>query len=1138
MRVLADDAYPTDDEVQLPLRSETPRLLVVGEPPSQLARLLTLLPDVEVFVMDSLTELADEFDLVIVTDGSVTGVPATSTLWLGAVPGGRAAAPRVAVPEVTTWARHHALSSSDWSGLRVDEVYAGPLLAGATAIASSGNIPLIQARLVDVGYQVIVAFPLETSNWVDLTSFPTFIAQLVDLVIPPERRVGSTACISGLPCRLEARFADPELGAVLPDGSRWPPREAWVPMKDEFAEGYWALGGSELSFVPEVPGIVRTLGRQVDGVLSVVASPTGFVSAATAPRDVDDQGDADGVRVPRPGSVPFTGSLVVLGLMLVTVNAILVWLHRVRWFRSRASWVLASTFVVVAALVAALLRLPVPSPHQQPRQIAIVDERARTLEDQYSALSHVIVTGSGAVAPSVIDDESGWAPRATDLYDGLEIGLGLASASSTDSILVYPQSGRGPTSAEVSALAARARSAGVSIDLVPSEGPVAKAIEVTALHLPARINASSTVEALVTVESAVDASVVLRVAFDDEVLADADVDVSVGANALRVPLQFESASAGELSLTLSVEDQGVIETAVTFVEVVAAPTVLIVGPDPTATDTMASALELQGFSVDVQPALNVPWSLDDWNDVDLLVLLDVSAHSLHSTQLASLEEWVGQRGGGLLLLGGATAFGPGGYLRTPLDDLSPLSSQVPSEAPEVTMLFVIDRSGSMQQAVGDTTRMGIAKEATVEAMTLLGPGSLVGVVVYDESAEVLVPLTPIEEMDVVAQAVAGVRANGGTALHPALVEASTVLQGVESAAIHVVVLTDGMSQPGEFRSAIADLRSLGATISFVGIGSGTDKIQLNDLAAMAGGALHITDDVRALPSILAQEALLASQDLVREGDVDTRRHEPPPPLAQDLPPTGRIGGYVLTEAKPAAEILVSTFEEEPAPLLATWRYGLGRVAAFASHGAGNWTEAWFSGATFAPIWGQFARWATATDVPDALDLTASVDGSTVWVTAHAFDEDGSTAVGRDLVVRVQGPDSVITEAGLPEIRPGTYEASLETREAGTYGVSVRTTLGDVIGDLRVVVGSDAVRSSDTGPLLAMPTLTGGHVLSTAPESDEQSLRTIWRPESVVGPWLLLALVAFLASLVVTYGVPRWSDVVLAQRSLRSRLNRA
>lgn len=450
------------------------------------------------------------------------------------------------------------------------------------------------------------------------------------------------------------------------------------------------------------------------------------------------------------------------------------------------------------------------------------------------------------------------------------------------------------------------------------------------------------------------------------------------------------------------------------------------------------------------------------------------------------------------------------------------------------MLFVIDRSGSMQQAVGDTTRMGIAKEATVAAMALLGPGSLVGVVVYDESAQVLTPLTPIEDMDAVAQAVAEVRANGGTALQPALVEVANVLQGTESAAIHVVVLTDGMSQPGEFRPAIADLRAKGASISFVGIGSGTDKIQLNDLAAMAGGALHITDDVRALPSILAQEALMASQDLVREGAFDARRHEPPALLAQDLPPTGVVEGYVLTEAKPAAEVLVSTFEEEPAPLLATWRYGLGRVAAFASHGAGSWTQDWFSGATFPLVWGQFARWASATDVPHSLDLTLSVDGLTVWVTAHAVNEDGSPAIGRDLQVAMEGPGTSASVVGLPETQSGTYEASIEVPEAGTYAVSIQTSEGEVLRASQVLVGDRAVSSSDQSPFLTLPTLTGGWVLSEGPDAGELSVRTTWRLAPVTGPWLLLALLAFLVSLITVYGLPRWSDVVIAQRSWKAR----
>lgn len=1133
LRLPAADTHRGDDEVLLPLPARAPRVLVVGEPGDPLARVLSLLTDVEVFVVGRLTELADDFDLVIITDRAVTGIPRTSTLWLGTVPGGAASAATVTRPEVTTWSTQDALSTGDWSGLAIQEAYAGRLLAGATALVSSGRIPLVQARLVDTGYQVVVSFSVANSNWASLASFPAFIGQVVDRVVPPARRAGSTACVVARPCQLEARLADPEIELTLPDGSRWPPRGTWVAAPDEFAKGYWILGGGELSLKPATPGTIHQAGPESGYQLPIVANSAGFASA-TDPSAFFAQVTTVEAGVERGRGtlgLDATGITTLLCALLVIAHAAVLWLRRVRWMRGRAPWVHLATGLVVAGLVAALLRLPLPASHRVAQPIALVDLRSETQVDVPAEVPRVVLTGVRGAASSLDSMSAEPVARVDGLEQGLELALGVAAVSGAESIVVYPLAGRGLNATEVDTVAARAVAAGVRIDLVQSSAFSSDPIDVTAVHVPLRIAVSTTVEALLTIESSVDRLAALTIEFDGETLVDADVDIFHGVNALRVPLRFGQVAEGALVISLTTSDPEIGDNVEVLVDVVAAPQALLVGPDRVATATMAKALDLQGFSVDIQPALNVPWSLEGWAAWDLLVLLDVSAHSLHSAQLDALEQWVGQRGGGLLLLGGATSFGPGGYLRTPLDDLSPLSSQVPSEAPEVTMVFVIDRSGSMQQTVGMTTRMGIAKEATVAAMELLGPGSHVAVVVYDEVAQVLTPLTPIEDMEVVARDVGEIRASGGTSLLPALIQVAEVLEGSESAAIHVVVLTDGMSQPGEFRPAIAALRDLGASISFVGIGSGTDKIQLNDLAAMAGGALHITDDVRALPSILAQEALLASQDLVHEGAFDVVRQEPPGPLARDLSRAGRVGGYVQTEVKPTADLLAWTFEEEPAPLLATWRYGLGRVIAFASHGAGRWTEDWLSGEAYPLVWGQMARWATATDVPGNAALSLSVYARTVWVTARTYGLDGSEASGRELLVAIDGEELERPAIfGLSETRPGTYEASLEVSESGEYGISIQTPQGDVLVSGQVLVNERVVSSSEFLPVMELPLLTGGQVLTEAPQRGSVDIR--WNREPVVAPWLIIALMAFLTGLVVVYGVPRWSDVVIAWTSLR------
>ncbi len=55
-----------------------------------------------------------------------------------------------------------------------------------------------------------------------------------------------------------------------------------------------------------------------------------------------------------------------------------------------------------------------------------------------------------------------------------------------------------------------------------------------------------------------------------------------------------------------------------------------------------------------------------------LILGSVEASYFTANQLQIIEEFVSQRGGGLLLLGGRKSFAEGGYLGTPLEDLSPL----------------------------------------------------------------------------------------------------------------------------------------------------------------------------------------------------------------------------------------------------------------------------------------------------------------------------------------------------------------------------------------------------------------------------------------------------------------------------------
>src|SRR5690606_24035628 len=116
----------------------------------------------------------------------------------------------------------------------------------------------------------------------------------------------------------------------------------------------------------------------------------------------------------------------------------------------------------------------------------------------------------------------------------------------------------------------------------------------------------------------------------------------------------------------------------------------------------------------------MPWTLEGLEAFDGVVLVDVAARDLPSAYQALLERYVREHGGGLVIVGGSSAYGPGGYYATPLEEVSPLSSRVTDEVPQVAMTFVLDRSGSMSGNVAGSNRMDLAKVATLEAIGLLG----------------------------------------------------------------------------------------------------------------------------------------------------------------------------------------------------------------------------------------------------------------------------------------------------------------------------------------------------------------------------------------------------------------------------------
>jgi hypothetical protein len=506
-----------------------------------------------------------------------------------------------------------------------------------------------------------------------------------------------------------------------------------------------------------------------------------------------------------------------------------------------------------------------------------------------------------------------------------------------------------------------------------------------------------------------------------------------------------------------------------------------------------------------------------------------------------LEDYVGDHGRALLILGGENTFGPGGYYQTPLEEISPLSSRIPDDLPIAAFVFVIDRSGSMQADVEGVpiegfNRLDLAKQATLSAVELLNPESRPSVVAFDSVAQVVVPIQERKDEVAISRALRLLDPGGGTSIYPGLVEAINQLSTVESSIRHVVVMSDGLSEPGDFETLLAQTRDMGITISTVAIGDSADPTLLAYIARLGGGAFHSSADFRALPSILSQEALMLSAEPMELGEQAVHWVDRSGAFFDELPDEmPAIGGYVRTTLKPEATLHLAIAREdgEEAPLLASWRYGNGFVMAFAAHGAGPSSIDWLDLPMFPSLWSEPLRHFAGGVQGPGLHLALSRDGDAISITADAINTSGAPISGLNPVATVTSPDGGTQSVTLRPTAPGRYSGITGTQTPGVYSVSVaadETTnaAGDII--LPYPARLDPTRA-DPDLLPSLAAATGGRVFAGGALSLDRGLTL--RLVASFSPWLLAAMLLLFADLALRYT----PDIFIQRRTPRDQTSR-
>lgn len=669
--------------------------------------------------------------------------------------------------------------------------------------------------------------------------------------------------------------------------------------------------------------------------------------------------------------------------------------------------------------------------------------------------------------------------------------------------------------------AARARALGVPIDVVILDQQILPDLRVVSARGPTLADEGETIEIRAVVhtplrEKPVDVEV--KVLRDGLPLSTFKAKVSSGEDVIRFKDKPTDPGLHRYDvhvrpLDAQVDSNPEDNEATAFVRVRGPSTVLVLQKEELKAAPLRNALEAEGYRVVVKGRFSVPTDLSELAAYDLVVLADIPAKDLLPSQMDAMAKYVKDFGGGLLLLGSDSSMGPGGYARTPIEEISPVTFDLTKERRRSALseLIVIDYSGSMAAHVeGKLMKIDLANEAAARSAALLGTGDRLGVWHVDTAVRETIPMGPVGDKDEVAKKIRSVGpGGGGIYIDLSLREGYKTLSKETQNLRHMLLFSDGADaeERNDAPNLVKKAAQMGITTSVIALGEGPDVVGLSEMAKIGNGRFYLITDARKLPAVFAQETILAARSSIHEEDFIAKVRSTSGAikgLAMTSSPP--LHGLVVTQPKPRSQLVLDGPEGDP--VLALWPIGLGHAAAWTSDFTDVWGSSFIKWTGAAQLMAQLAREIGRKADEARVRLDAQAKDGVLHVSAEPTGISGSAGL-LHLKAHVEGPDGVPRDVDLLPGPGGTYVTDVQATAPGAYVVRAIDVGDDGKGTApaglaaTLLSRADELRAtgSDRRALERIAELTGGVV--DAATSEVFSRRTGLRPTALpLAPYLL------------------------------------
>ncbi|MCB7128316.1 MAG: VWA domain-containing protein [Candidatus Brocadiales bacterium] len=625
--------------------------------------------------------------------------------------------------------------------------------------------------------------------------------------------------------------------------------------------------------------------------------------------------------------------------------------------------------------------------------------------------------------------------------------------------------------------------------------PTVKEVLIKKLLVPQDVNHGETFDIRIMVENRNDFPVEGSVSLSEgeNLLSRWELSFPAGFSVFEMPYKGEEKGFiefhADLELDTDADTNDDNNRKRAAVNVVGKPRILYVRGDPSKRAFLAGAIEEKDVVVEMGGIDIIPKTLNEMLEYECIVFSNVPASAVSRDQMEAVKTYVRDFGGGFIMVGGENSYAQGGYKGTPIEDVLPVNviagaTRKEKKPKRASIILLVDKSGSMTGK-----KIFATKKATIELLKQLKEGDQVGLIAFDVVPHVVIELGPVQKIygkDLLAK-LSTLSAGGGTDIFPAMKEAYNRLSKSGAKVNHIILLSDGNTRSVyySYEALMDKLKRANISISTIAIGGWLVNTRLlKDIAKRTGGQFYRLKNINELPRlvVLDADAALTRADFHEETFIP--RIDPSSEILkgfsqEQIPP---LQGYSLTRAKASAEVPVFTeIKGRPDPILANWRYGLGKSVAYTSDAEARWSSKWVNWSKYNKFWSQTVRWAMR-DKPKG-SYVLKVDESE-GKRDLIIESGGDWTEGTQLQARIISGDSGERELNLRQIAPKRYTASLEGLSPGSYTVNLSRLEGGKVVD-RVTKGvlvptkkelasvEDATRGNNTGLLETIAQRTGG-----------------------------------------------------------------